>query len=615
MKHNESSETKRGVVFQLAKDWFIPLSVWVLVMLLIGLGVASKSAKAVAPPWYDAMEYFYKAKTTWQCLSKGDFGAVLEAAPSRRPPLTALILYPVGFNTSIQSFYFRSTFVPILLASLALLLPLAFVAVRRLERILAVAIACAGASMPMLYHFEPNSIELNSKVDSYWGLVDPLFAAFSALAVAFVILGVQRRSWAVELAGWIAVALSIFIKPAGVLIAFVALGISWAEGLIRLLQGIRWKSGERVSKRRIARLCCYRVPMTLVAVGLCGATVTIALRSSFLGKDNIELFASGSKIVRGWFTGAPLLPVLLGILPETLGWFWLVALLGLVFFVLLKIRSLLDSSQVGLTVRLTSCTLILACAVYWWWFIASPQPRYLYPFLLIPVAWLSHDMFSVIKRRSICVQEGAVAYFFAPALGVIILLWMPTPPTAIQKLLGVNLTAGTFAQEVNLGHRLLAECADQQKPLTLYTFVGGPRGGVAISVQQYIRSILDEPGYSFNGIGPIDWRRAPGVRLDELVSSDLLLCDRWIPDQTKKSFLASPRTYFEEADAVVHCLNTMTNADGLQLIFDGDLRAYRIVDREKLAAALARWARNVRWLTAFPEHNKSFLEKHSEDSM
>ena len=189
---------------------------------------------------------------------------------------------------------------------------------------------------------------------------------------------------------------------------------------------------------------------------------------------------------------------------------------------------------------------------------------------------------------------------------------MPTPPTAIQKLLGVNLTAGTFAQEVNLGHRLLAECADQQKPLTLYNFVGGVRGGVAISVQGYIRSILDEPGYSFNGI-PSDWRREPSVRLDELVSSDLVLCDRWIPDQTKNSFLASPRTYFEEADAVVHCLNTMTNADGLQLIFDGDLRAYRIVDREKLAAALARCARNVRWLTAFPEHNKSFLEKHSDD--
>jgi hypothetical protein len=642
MKHNESSETKRGVVFQLAIDWFIPLCVWVMVMLLIGFGVASKSAKAITPPWYDAMEYFYKAKTTWQCFSKGDWAAVLEAVPSRRPPLTALILYPVGFNTSIQSFYFRSTFVPILLASLALLLPLAFVAVRRLERILAVAIACAGASMPMFYHFEPNRIELNSKVDSYWGLVDPLLAAFSALAVAFVILGVQRRSWAVETAGWIAVALSIFIKPAGVLIAFVALGISWAEGLIRLLQGIRWKSGERVSKRRIARLCCYHVPMTLVAVGLCGATVTIALRSSFLGKDNIELFASGSKIVRGWLTGPPLLPVLLGILPETLGWFWLVALVGLVFFVLLKIRSLLDSLQVGLTVRLTSCTVILGCAVYWWWFISSPQPRYLYPFLLIPVAWLSHDMFNVIKRRSIGVQEGAVAYFFAPALGVIILLWMPTPPPAIQKLLGVNLTAGTFAQDVNLGHRLLAECADQQKPLTLYSLAAG-RDGVAISVQQYLRGILDEPGYSFNGIASIDWRRAPGVRLDELVSSDLVLCARWIPDQTEKSFLVSvvkerrrnwyrmkatdssyefslyrdacPRTYFEEVDAVVHCLNTMTNADGLQLIFDGDLRAYRIVDRDKLAAALARWAGNVRWLTAFPEHNKSFLEKHSEDSM
>jgi hypothetical protein len=617
MEQNESGEirskggAKRGAVIQLAMEWLIPLSVWALIMLLIGLGVASKSTKAVAPPWYDAMEYFYKAKTTWQCVSKGDWGAVLEAAPSRRPPLTALILYPDGFNTSIQSFFFRSTFLPILFASLALLVPLAFIAVTRLERVLAVAMASAGASMPMFYHFEPNSIELNSKVDSYWGLVDPLLAAFAALAVAFVTLGVRRRSWVLGLVGWSAVALSIFIKPTGVLVAFVALGISLAEFLIRTLHG-NWKSGDRITKKLIAGLCSYDVPMTLIAVGLSAATITVSLRSSYLGKDNIELFASGSKIVLGWLTGRPLLPVLLGILPETLGWFWLLALLGLVFFVAMKIRSSLDLAQVGLTVRFSSGTFILACAVYWWWFIASPQPRYLYPFLLIPVAWLSHDMFRVIKRRSSGFQAAAVAYFFAPALGVTILLWVPKPPPSMQKLLGVNLTAGTFAQEVNVGHKLLAECADQQKSLTLYSFAG-LLGGVAISVQEYVRSILDEPGYSFNGIGPVDWRRAPGVRIDELVSSDLVICDRWIPDQIEESHLVSPRTYFEEVYAVVHCLSTMTNADGLQLISDGDLRAYRIVDREKFGATLARWARNVRWHTAFPEYNKGFFEKHSAD--
>ena len=34
--------------------------------------------------------------------------------------------------------------------------------------------------------------------------------------------------------------------------------------------------------------------------------------------------------------------------------------------------------------------------------------------------------------------------------------------------------------------------------------------------------------------------------------------------------------------------------------------------RDKFAAALASWARKIRWRTAFPEHNKSFLEKHPE---
>ena len=623
MKNNESGVmcstdgTRKRVVFRLAKEWFAPLCVWALVMLLIGFGVGSKSAKAIAPPRHDAMEYFQKARTTWQCLSKGDWRAVLEAMPTHRPPLSALILYPLGFDTSLQSFLFRSTFAPILLASLALLIPLAFIAVTRLERILAVAMACAGASMPMLYHFEENSIELNSGVDSFWGLVDPLFAAFSALAVAFVIIGVQRRSWAVGLAGWGAVALAIFIKPTGVLIGFVALGISWVEGLIRILQDTHLKFGEGLRRNLITRFFCYDVLMTLFAAGLCAATVTIALRSSYLDKDHVEVFVAAAKMVRDSLTGRPFVPVLLTILPETLGWFWLMALLGLVLFALRKIRWSFDPVLVGLTIRLVGCALMLGCALYWWWFIASPLPRYLFPFLLIPVVWFSQDIFNVTKRRSVGAQRAAVAYFVAPTLGVVMLLWLPTPPPAIQKLLGVNLTTGTFAQEVALGHQLLAECADQQKQLTLYSLSGmhslcGVRGGIALGVQQYIRGVLDRPGYSCNVIGPIDWFRVPGVRLDEFVSADLVLCDRWIPDHLTESAPVSPRSYEEEIAAVAHFVNTTTKEDGILLIFDGGLRAYRIVDREKLAAALVRWVKSVRWGTAFPEHNKSFLAKNPE---
>ena len=48
------------------------------------------------------------------------------------------------------------------------------------------------------------------------------------------------------------------------------------------------------------------------------------------------------------------------------------------------------------------------------------------------------------------------------------------------------------------------------------------------------------------------------------------------PRPDEEEFPCTSQNYFEEADAVVHCLNTMTNADGLQLIFDGDLRAYEL---------------------------------------
>jgi hypothetical protein len=187
---------------------------------------------------------------------------------------------------------------------------------------------------------------------------------------------------------------------------------------------------------------------------------------------------------------------------------------------------------------------------------------------------------------------------------------MPTPPPAIQDFLGVNLSTGAFGEEVNIGHRLLAECARQQKPLRLYN-MGGNRSEVAICVQQYLRYILEEPGYSFSIIGPIDWLREPGIRLDELASSDLVLCERSMALPTRESPLPSPSTFYGELHAMVNFLNTTASeADGLQLFCDGDLQAYRIIDREKFSVSLAKWARKVRWNTAFPEHNKGFLEKH-----
>jgi hypothetical protein len=591
-------------------EWFAPFCLWVAVMLLIGLGIRTKSANAIAPPIGDAMEYFYKAKTTWQCLGKGDLGGLMEAPPSRRPPLAALVLYPLGFQTSMQSFFFRSSFVPILLTSLALLFILYSKGVTLLEKFLVVIIACAGAGMPFLYHFEP----LSTDQICFWGLVDPLFAAFAALAVAFVALGVQKRSWAWGLAGWTTSALSIFIKPTGVLIALVTLGVSWAETLILVLQQPNSPTSGSVRRKLVTSSSFYAVAMSLIALGLCTTAITIALGSSYLGKENRELFASGTKIMVGWMTNQPFVPVLFGYLPATVGWFWLVALTGLVFSVLRNMRWRFDSAGVGPLIRLITISLILGCAFGWWWYIASPQPRYLFPFLLIPITWLSQDLLGALKRCSARVQWAAAFFFLVPSLGVITLLWMPTPPPAIEDFFGVNLSTGAFREEVNLGCRLVAECAQQRKSLRLYNVVGSNRNEVAIGIQQYRRYILGEPGYFFSVIGPIDWLREPGIRLDELASCDLVLCERSIAPPMRENLLPSPGSFYEELNAMANFLNTTSEANGLQLFCDGDLQAYRIIDREKFAVSLSNWARKIQWRTAFPERNKSFLESHLKDA-
>jgi hypothetical protein len=588
-------------------EWLVPLCLWGALMLLIGLGVRTRSRNAIAPPIGDAIEYLYKAKTTWQCMAKGDFGALLEAPPSRRPPLAALLLYPLGFQASMQSFFFRSSFLPILATSVALLIILFPKAVTQLEKFLVVIIACAAASMPFLYHFEPD----NNDPICFWGLVDPLFAGFSALAVAFVSLGVQKRSWAWGLAGWTASALSIFIKPVGILIALVTFGISWAETLILLLQHNHSRASGEVKKKLVVSSSFYAVAMTVVALGLCATTITIALGSSYLGKENRELFASGTKIMVAWMTYQPFALVLLSYLPRTVGWFWLLALAGLVFSILINVRWRFDATRPGPLVRLITISLVLGCAFGWWWYIASPQPRYLFPFLLILVTWLSQDILGALKRSSARFQLAVGIFFLIPSLGIITLLWMPTPPSAIQAFFGVNLSPGAFKEEVNVGHRLVAECAHRQQSLRLYNIsMGDYKSEAAICVQQYLRYILEQPGYSFSIMGPVDWLREPGIRLDELASSDLVLCDRAMALPKRESPLPSPNSFYGELHTIANFLNTATDADGLQLFCDGDLQAFRIIDRQKFSVALSDWARKVQWRTAFPEHNKSFLEKH-----
>ena len=61
---------------------------------------------AIAPPIYDPIAYYHKAKVVWDSIARGNFSGMLNGVKANRPPGSSLLLYPFGFKPSVRSFLF-----------------------------------------------------------------------------------------------------------------------------------------------------------------------------------------------------------------------------------------------------------------------------------------------------------------------------------------------------------------------------------------------------------------------------------------------------------------------------------------------------------------------------
>src|SRR5262249_14764927 len=73
------------------------------------------------PLVFDALTYWLKARSVWECFAEGRWGDIFAAEPTTRPPGTVLMSYPFGFDESPKGFLFRSVFLGIALTFLAVL--------------------------------------------------------------------------------------------------------------------------------------------------------------------------------------------------------------------------------------------------------------------------------------------------------------------------------------------------------------------------------------------------------------------------------------------------------------------------------------------------------------
>ncbi len=90
--------------------------------------------------------------------------------------------------------------------------------------------------------------------------------------------------------------------------------------------------------------------------------------------------------------------------------------------------------------------------------------------------------------------------------------------------MGINLSTGQFAFEVEVGRQLLSEAGRLGRPIKIYS-IGNKRVGV-VEMMDRVKTI-ETGNYlgEFDIKRPLNWKDVPGLRLQEIVESEFLMME------------------------------------------------------------------------------------------
>jgi hypothetical protein len=374
---------------------------------VIGGGIWKRTHMAVAPPIYDPISYYCRAELVWSALAKGDIHGILNGPMAVRPPGTALVLYPFGFKASVHSFLFRSVFAPILIWAIALSIPVATRVSCRWNALLGSALIIGLTTMPLFYQFERNEEFAKAyNVDNEWGMVDSLEGAIAALALSFLCVGIAKRSLKWCGIGWLVGAFSFFIKPSGLLVMMVLLGLATVEFVIQFLN-------SRPSRSAILK---FAVPVYVTGFAVFGFTLWLAFGSEYMSPEVIAQSVKGQQFVLSLNQGRELFGMLALFIFPVFGWWWFCP--GVVFtgfFVVEAAQSFARRRWSPVGMRIAAAGVILVSAVCWWIYLAGEEHRYLFPFLLMVIAWFVPEIFQRVREFGLSAKGAVIGYCLAPS--------------------------------------------------------------------------------------------------------------------------------------------------------------------------------------------------------
>jgi hypothetical protein len=566
---------------------------------VLGGGIWKRTHMAVAPPIWDPISYYSRAELVWSALAKGDLHGILNGPMAVRPPGTAFVLYPIGFKPSIRSFLFRSVFAPILIWAIALFIPIATQVKSRSDAFLGSAFIIGLISLPLFYHFEfSDAFTKVYVVANQWGMVDSLEAAIAALATSLLCMGIAKESVKWCSLGWFVCAFSFFIKPSGLLVMMALVGVATVELFIHFF-------GTRSSRRVFLKLAA---PAYLVGLSIFCVALWLALSSDYMSREVIDQSVKGQQFVLSLNQGQELFAMLALLVVPVIGWWWFCP--GVLFAALVAFEAvqLIGKRRWSVTaVRLAVAGIIMAAAICWWIFLAGQQHRYLFPFLLMLIAWLVPEIFQRAREFAPSAKGAVIGYCLAPAFLLAWMLWSKQQPIIFQQLIGVNLTTGSYAAEVDQGKWLLAESKNLGRPLNLYSL--GNYGEGVVEMVDWVKSIEKKNApHRFVVRRPLNWVDTPGLRAEELVHSDFLLLENIRPGGAGEAPTVS--SWSEEVERFKQFAYSERGVErnGLELVSDGSVKLLRVADASKFSEALYKWANSIQWTNDFRDRNKDFLQ-------
>lgn len=578
-----------------------------LFLVVLFIGVWDHVKESEQPPLGDSIAYMQKAKTFWEMVASGHWENPLNLEPVFRPPGTILMSYPFGFKEDFKGYLARSVILPILAFVAALYVATWRERMSIAEHLDLAAVALIIATLPCFFHFEAGV----AVVPVYWGLVDNFFSAVAVVALAIGYRSVKRRSWCLLLLSSFTSGFCLMIKPAGTVVAGTVILVLTAVMVANELLA----SGDTPSWTQALRfIFSFRTFLFVVMLSLGSSFFLVAsLRSAYMSPVMLQYGNTAMKILREGFVAAFSMENFKVMLYPSFG----PNVIILSFITSLAvIRTSLEGARlrgafwtiIRLLNPLLAAVVLAVGAFFWLGYTSVSQVRYFYPFAFFSLLLVSIFLLDFLRGNAApytrtFIYGSAMILFGSFAL----MLYFPHAHPSWQRKFGVNLESSSGGDGKRLAGLLLRQARGAKRDLNVYG-LGSLEFG-PITCWGEAEKVLHPTEPTFNTAWPVDWRRAPVFRLEDLFLSDCVLYHP-VTDAANWT-VARPTSQIEnlwqEVEMISSWLTKANEQCGLRDLAIGKFAIKEVVNPKLFARSFAEWAASRNWRDVFEYENSDFL--------